>query len=53
MGKKDGELWDDSALIDAFEDAISSYKVSIGLNFHGFLVIVVFLRIVVSRVLEF
>ncbi|CAM9002477.1 unnamed protein product [Rhodiola kirilowii] len=26
MGKNDGQLWDDSALIDAFEDAVSSYK---------------------------
>ncbi|KAM1236367.1 hypothetical protein ACFX2I_037393 [Malus domestica] len=26
MGKQDGNLWDDSALIHAFDDAMSSYK---------------------------
>uniref|UniRef100_A0A7N0UWJ2 Survival Motor Neuron Gemin2-binding domain-containing protein n=1 Tax=Kalanchoe fedtschenkoi TaxID=63787 RepID=A0A7N0UWJ2_KALFE len=26
MGKNDGALWDDSALIDAFDEALSSYK---------------------------
>lgn len=45
MGK-DGDLWDDSALINAFDNAISSYKVlpfptqsnslSIQLNFTPF-----------------
>uniref|UniRef100_A0A7N0VMP4 Survival Motor Neuron Gemin2-binding domain-containing protein n=1 Tax=Kalanchoe fedtschenkoi TaxID=63787 RepID=A0A7N0VMP4_KALFE len=27
MGKNDGALWDDSALIDAFDEALSSYKI--------------------------
>lgn len=30
MGKKEGDLWDDSALLNAFDDAISKYKIMHG-----------------------